>query len=345
MKRMRWIVLFSLGLLAGCDAGGTAEPDRPTPLELDVPASFPVLFMPVDNPLTEEGVALGRRLFFDPILSRDSTRACASCHAPAQAFSDQERFSLGVGGQRGTRQSMPLMNVAWMPSFFWDGRAVSLEEQVGHPVTNPVEMGEEWGHVLAKLERHRDYPALFMRAFETPEITQARVAKAIAQFERTLISGGSKFDRFLAGEAALTAQEQLGYDLFNTERADCFHCHGNILFTDNDFHNNGLDTDPEDPGLSAVTGRPSDFGKFKTPTLRNLAYTAPYMHDGRFTTLEEVVDHYATGLQRSSTLDPLLLRAPLRLTPEEKEALIAFLLTLSDPAFLDDPGAAGSFGS
>ena len=295
-----------------------------------MPTGFPAPEIPPDNPLTVEGIALGKRLFADPILSVDSTTACASCHLSAHAFSDPRPLSQGVGGLT-SRNSMPLFNLLWSPSFFWDGRAASLEDQALEPVQTPVEMGEDWDRVVAKLERHPEYPALFARAFGDAPINRQLVVQAIAQFERTLISADSKYDRWLAGQAEFTPEEERGFILFHNEEGDCFHCHVAPLFTDNEFHNNGLDLDPPDEGLAALTGRRLDRGKFRTPTLRNIEYTAPYMHDGRFQTLEEVVEHYDSGFHRTVLTDPLLLVRPnLDLGPADKRALVAFLKTLSD---------------
>lgn len=330
---MRLGALILLGLVAcGQDAGvPPAHPPAPTPYELAVPAGFPAPTIPPDNPLTVEGIALGERLFADPILSVDSTIACASCHLPAHAFSDPRPLSQGVGGTT-SRNSMPLFNVLWSRSFFWDGRAASLEEQALEPVQQSVEMGEDWDRVVAKLERHAEYPALFARAFGDAPISRHRVVQAIAQFERTLISADSKYDRWLAGQVALTPAEERGFVLFHTEAGDCFHCHVAPLFTDNEFHNTGLELDPLDEGLAALTGKRLDRGKFKTPTLRNVEYTAPYMHDGRFQTLAEVVSHYDAGFHRTVLTDPLLLVRPnLDLDPADIDALVAFLKTLSDP--------------
>ena len=332
---MKFGALILLGLVAcGKDASvPPAPPPAPTLYELVVPAGFPAPEIPPDNPLTTEGIALGERLFADPILSVDSTTACASCHLPAHAFSDPRPLSQGVGGLT-SRNSMPLFNLLWSPSFFWDGRAASLEDQALEPVQTPVEMGEDWDRVVAKLERHPEYPALFARAFGDAPINRQLVVQAIAQFERTLISADSKYDRWLAGQAEFTPEEERGFLLFHTEEGDCFHCHISPLFTDNEFHNNGLDLDPPDEGLAALTGKRFDRGKFKTPTLRNIEYTAPYMHDGRFQTLEEVVEHYDSGFHRIVLTDPLLLVRPnLDLDPADKRALVAFLKTLSDPQF------------
>ena len=278
---------------------------------------------------------MGRQLFFDPILSIDNTIACASCHLPSAAFADPATQSRGVAGLT-KRNSMPLFNLAWGSSFFWDGRSPSLEDQALHPVVDAIEMGEDWEHVVEKLTRHPRYPTLFARAFgDHLPISRELAAQAIAQFERTLVSANSKYDRWLRGEVELTAAERAGFDIFFTEQGDCFHCHVDPLFTDNEFHNNGLDMAPPDSGLAAISGRRADLGKFKTPSLRNIEYTAPYMHDGRFATLEEVVEHYNTGFVRNRLTDPLLLIRPsLELTPVQQTALIAFLKTLSDPSFI-----------
>ena len=333
--------MFSALALVACsdagDKGVGANSPGPTPYALKGPTRFPPLQIPFDNPLTVEGVELGRQLFNDPLLSVDSTIACASCHQPSAAFSDPAVFSRGVAGQT-RRNSMPLFNLAWAPEFFWDGRSPSLEDQALHPVENAIEMGERWDHVVEKLNRHPQYPALFARAFgDHLPISRELATQAIAQFERTLVSANSKYDRWLRGDFGLTAEEKAGFDIFFTEQGDCFHCHVDPLFTDNEFHNNGLDMAPPDSGLAALSGRRSDLGKFKTPSLRNIEYTAPYMHDGRFATLEEVVEHYNAGFVRNSLTDPLLLIRPsLELSPTQQAALVAFLKTLSYPNFIAD---------
>ncbi|MDA0746075.1 MAG: cytochrome-c peroxidase [bacterium] len=285
--------------------------------------------------MTLEGIELGKKLFFDPILSVDSTKACASCHNFQFAFTDPNTFSKGVAGFT-RRNSMPLMNVAWMPALFWDGRAESLEAQALLPVEDKVEMGETWENVIEKLKRHPAYPDLFKQAFGDVPITSDLAVKAIAQFERTLISANAKWDRIQAGQATFTPQEKQGFDIFSSEKSECFHCHIPGMFTDNRFHNNGLQSTVADSGLAAVTENEFHLGQFKVPTLRNVEYTAPYMHDGRFQTLEDVIEFYDHSVQPSATLDPLMQNArKLNLTQAEKEALIAFLKTLSDPGFLN----------
>ena len=316
-------------------------PPNPTPFRFSMAASFPMPPLPRDNPLIEERVRLGRRLFHETALSVDRSIACASCHAPDSGFSDPRRFSLGVQGRSGTRQSMALVNLAWKREFFWDGRAGSLRQQVLMPIQDPNEMAETLDSVVAKLSAQPEYPPLFAQAFGTSHIDAERIALALEQYVLTLTHHRSRFDQSLQGKATLTDQERRGLELFMTENeprmgqrgADCFHCHGGPLFTDHQFHDNGLDRAPADPGRARVTGRASDHGKFVTPTLRDIARTAPYMHDGRFRTLEEVVRHYSEGVQASPNLDPNLAKHPpggLHLTSEDQAALVAFLKTLNE---------------
>ena len=338
------------------DTSPTPTPYNPTPAPLQIPQLFaqyinaPVI--PSNNPQTVEGIALGRRLFFDPILSSDSSQSCSTCHMPFDAFSDNNQFSTGVTGALGTRNSMPIFNLAWNwnEKFFWDGRAISLEDQALGPVVNPIEMNNTWPNAVASLQNHPTYPSLFQAAFGTSTIDSTLVAKALAQFERTLISGNAKFDKYLRGETALTASELNGFNLFMDENGgDCFHCHGsaaNPLWTDNDFHNNGLDAAFTDNGLGDITGNPNDNGKFKTPSLRNLFFSAPYMHDGRFATIDEVINFYSEGLKNSPTIDPLMksvAQGGVQLTPMEKADLKAFLMTLSEPEFVQNPDFQSPF--
>ncbi|WP_262916372.1 cytochrome-c peroxidase [Aestuariivivens sediminis] len=347
-----WLAHISLFLtLIGlsCSNEGV-DAYSPTPSSLKIPPLFqekilnPIL--PSDNPQTVEGITLGKKLFFDPLLSGDNTQACADCHMAKNAFTDTRRFSEGIDGSMGTRNSMPLFNLAWNynEKFFWDGRVFSLEHQAFQPVTDPREMKSTWVQVVQKLERHPEYPVLFQLAFGQSSIDSILVTRAIAQFERTLISSNSKFDKFLMGKSTLTVEEQNGFDVFMDEnRGDCFHCHGsdnNPLWTDNLFHNNGLDETFTDLGLGKFTGDPADNGKFKTPSLRNLAFTAPYMHDGRFTTLEDVINHYSEGLKHSPTIDPLMKKVAqggVQLSAQDKADLKAFLLSLSDFEFVINP--------
>jgi cytochrome c peroxidase len=272
--------------------------------------------------------------------------ACAGCHKPDQGFSDQRRYSIGIDGIAGFRNSMPIVNIAWNTKnkFNWDGSANSLEEQVLEPVVNEIEMHNTWPNVVATLKTDPGYLSGFEQAFGTSTISQELVAKALAQFIRTLVSADAPFDKYLLAQATLTPLEEQGLAVFLDEnRGDCFHCHGspsNPLWTDNDFHNNGLDEDFTDLGLGDISGDPAQFGLFKSPSLRNLAYTSPYMHDGRFQTLEQVIDHYSEGLVFSPTIDPLMktvAQGGVQLTPQDKAALKAFLLTLSDPSLANNP--------
>jgi cytochrome c peroxidase len=316
----------------------------PGGMTLQVPAHFPAAKWPADNAPTRDGIALGRHLFNDERLSANNGISCATCHWEQLAFSDAPRFSTGTAGRLGSRNSLPLMNLAWKPSFFWDGRAPSLREQVMHPIKDPLEMNETPGGVVAKLERDKFYRASFEKVFGSPGITQQRLGLALEQYLLTLLSGSSKFDLFLRGKASLSEDEQRGFALFYSENdpargirgAGCFQCHGGAHFTNHAFMNNGLDANGsiKDPGREKVTGNRADRAKFMVPSLRNLTLTDPYMHDGRLETLEEVVDHYDHGVAPSATLDPSLARrlpqGGLHLRADEKRALVAFLEMLTD---------------
>jgi len=334
------------GVLAAALSGNnrTLMAANATPYRLTLSSLFPRPGLPLDNPLTEEGVALGRALFNENRLSINNSQSCASCHDLGRAGVDQRgALSAGAEGQSGTRNAMPLFNLAWKNSFFWDGRAATLREQVLQPIQNPTEMHETLTNVVAKLNG-RDYAGLFTRAFGSPEITADRIARALEQFLLTQVSHDSKFDRVVKGEAKFTDEEQRGFELFHTEYdprhgqlgADCFHCHGGPLFQNVAFANNGLDLQPTDLGRFVATRRDGDQGKFAVPSLRNVSVTGPYMHDGRFQTLEEVVEHYNTSVKRSATLDPNLAKHPdggLHLSAADKSALVAFLMTLTDARF------------
>lgn len=340
--------------------GACADRIEPTPLyELRTPFYFGGFEIPPDNPMTVEGRELGRMLFYDEQLSANEQISCGTCHQQQRAFTDGRRRAQGIEHRRGERNTMSLVNLLWGPQrFFWDGRAQSLEAQAGQPILNPDEMGSTWDDVIAKLERDDRYPASFEAAFGTPKITPARVSKALATFQRALISHESKYDRYLRGEVTLSAEEQRGRQLFmthpdpstGTRGANCSDCHSQFLTSGfkpgfDGFRNNGLDGALRPgAGLESVTEDPLDRGKFKTPTLRNIEVTAPYMHDGRFATLREVVDHYDEHVKQSDTLDPLIReahnakrRSPgLSLTEEEKDALVAFLKTLTDHEFINN---------
>jgi cytochrome c peroxidase len=316
-----------------------------TPYRFTFSAFFPQPNLPRDNPLTVEGVELGGKLFFDRRLSVDNSESCATCHNPRRAFSQPRRVSRGADGDLGTRNAMSLENLAWKDSFFWDGRAASVRAQVLQPIQNPTEMDESLTNLVAKISADKNYPRLFKNAFGSPEITSDKIARALEQFVLAQVSFNSKFDRVMNGMAKFTKEEARGFVLFNTEYdpyhgqygVDCFHCHGGPLFQSQDFANNGLDSAFADLGRYNVTKRAGDEGKFAVPSLRNVAVTAPYMHDGRFQTLEQVVEHYCTGMKRSATLDPNLAKHPdggVPLSADDKHALVAFLKTLTDEKFL-----------
>jgi len=298
-----------------------------------------------DNPPTVQGVRLGRMLFHEKMMSKDGTQACASCHLQSHGFTDTAKFSIGVEGLPGKRQAMSVFNTAWHTNeFFWDGRAHLLRDQSLKPIQDALEMNETLENVIAKLSASKTYRDQFTRAFGSDEITSEKMSLAMEQFMNTIVSNQSKYDKFLAGQATLTPEEERGRKLFFLEYneflpaqsgADCAHCHGGFNFTNNRYMNNGLDAQGQakDKGREEATQSPADHAKFKVPSLRNIALTAPYMHDGRFLTLEEVVDHYNNGIKKSQTLDPALnatTNTGLRLSAQDKADLVAFLKTLTD---------------
>jgi cytochrome c peroxidase len=312
----------------------------PTPYNLVIPPNMPPMNIPANNPMTVEGVALGKKLFYDPILSGDNTQSCASCHSANFSFASILQFSIGIDGMPTRRNSMPIVNLGWQPGFLWDGGAADLESQVIGPITNPVEMHETLENVLVELKEHSEYPALFKAAFGEDEITIPKLMKAVAQFERTMISANSKYDRYAAGQESLTPLEIQGLEVFtDMTKGDCNHCHVlGSTFSDFAYRNTGLDSIPFDDGRYAITLLESDRGKFKTPSLRNVELTAPYMHDGRFSTLLECVEHYNTGFRYATNLDPNIAGLPKgRMSQQEMEAVVAFLLTLTDTEFVNNP--------
>jgi cytochrome c peroxidase len=310
--------------------------------------------IPADNPFSVEGVRLGRQLFYDERLSRDNTVSCASCHDQGAAFSDNSQFSQGIDGQFGDRNSMALINLAWQEDFFWDGRDQTLEEQIIEPVITVHEMDQSWQQTIDKLSADVDYSNQFFTVFGVQEFDSTHVAKAMAQFLRTLISGSSKYDVMYKYQNSLplnpqeqalfnsiTFQEWAGMDVFfSLSGGDCLHCHDGALGQVNMFANNGLDaTFDDDPGRMAVTGNPNDAGRFKVPTLRNIELTAPYMHDGRFQTLDDVINHYSVGVVQSPTIDPLMEFAHqggVQLDAQERDLLKTFLKTFTDESFINN---------
>ncbi len=290
------------------------------------------------NPMAAEKVELGRQLFYDPILSRDSTISCSSCHLQYTAFTHVDHdLSHGIDGRIGTRNSPTLMNLAWSPSFMWDGAVNHLDMQALAPINHADEMGEDFANVIHKLQQSDKYVSLFEQAFDDSGITGEYFLKALSQFELTLISANSKYDQVLRKEKdiAFTEQEAKGYSIFKTH---CAACHQEPLFTNHQFKNNGLpvDTTLNDWGRMFVTKNPADSLKFKVPTLRNLEFSYPYMHDGRFKRIAQVVRHYTSGIQSGPTLAPVL-KKPIELNKEEQIDLTAFLLTLTDKEFLFNP--------
>ncbi len=341
-----WLV--NLILLAG--VGLSVSPNRMppahsagvpvgTPVNLKAPLGLPQVPIPADNPLTAEKIALGRKLYYDPILSVDNTIACASCHSPAFGFADPKPFSMGVGGKTGGRNAPTVLNSAYNALQFWDGRAPSLEKQAEGPVQNPVEMANTLPAVEKKLLANAAYRAEFEKAFGPGPITFEKAEQAIASFERTVISGNSPFDRYFYGgdKSALSPSARRGLEVFrNPKKGNCAACHTigekNALFTDNKFRNIGVGADYQgnyqDLGRYNVTHNEADKGAFKTPTLRNIAKTAPYMHDGSLKTLKDVVDFYVGGGNSNPHLDKEIHALDF-LTGQERADLAAFLKSLT----------------
>jgi cytochrome c peroxidase len=319
---------------------------------------FPEMPQNPDNPVTVEGSELGRFLFYDSILSLDYSLACASCHQQKFAFSDgPKRFSTGFQGQLQTRNSPGLFNLAWYEAYFWDGRSPTLEDQALHPVRSHAELNLDWKTAMKRIAKSDFYRPLFAKVFGTRAPDSTQIAMAIAQFERTLLSHNAKFDSVFRREAYFTADEYAGFLLVNDQtRGDCLHCHT----TDSDgrgttgrFSNNGLDAaerfaDFRDPGKAAFSSNPKESGHFKIPSLRNLAYTAPYMHDGRFSTLEEVMKFYSEEVKISPTIDSKMThqhKGGAHFSAQEMRQIIAFLNTLNDPVFVEDEKFASPFKS
>ncbi len=288
------------------------------------------------NPMTSSKVALGRALFYDPILSRNNIISCASCHSQYTAFTHVDHaLSHGIDDKIGTRNSSALMNLAWQKLFMRDGSVSHLDMQALAPISNPLEMDESITHVVSKLQAGRLYPGLFYKAFGDSVITGEHTLKAISQFMLTFISSNSKYDSVMRKQSVFTNQENNGYNLF---KKNCSSCHTEPLFTNNDFMNNGLplDTTLNDFGRYRVTNNSNDSLKFKVPTLRNIEFSYPYMHDGRFKKLYDVINHYSSGVARSNTLSEEL-RKQIILSSNEKVDIVSFLLTLTDKSFLFNP--------
>lgn len=347
------LILFgSALLLTACSANETVVPG-PVPMQPELPAHFPPIPSSSDNPLTEEGVALGRRLFFDPRLSSNNKISCATCHAPEKAFTDGIALSTaGVSGTVLLRHSPTLVNSAWITNgLFWDGGSTNLESQAFAPLAAHDEMDQNLVELLEEVKADPLYVQGFRRAF-ADTIRSAYIVRALAQFQRTLISTKSKYDSYVAGSGVnFSADEKAGLELFSQF---CNSCHTAPLFTDNSYHNNGLDADFSNDaheriymGRFRISFNLADLGKFKTPTLRNIAITGPYMHDGRFSTLEQVLDHYINNVKHSPTLDTAVMKkngtAGIPLSVKEKNQLLAFLKTLTDSSLLRNPSFQNPF--
>jgi cytochrome c peroxidase len=307
-----------------------------TPLRFTTPPGFPqTQYDFAANPLTKEGFELGRKLFYEGKLSKDGNFPCASCHQQAGSFATVDHdLSHGFDNQFTTRNAPPLFNLAWHKEFHWDGGINHLDVQPLAPITAPNEMAEDMNNVVKKLKEDVAYPSLFKKAFGTDEINSQRIFRSLSQFMVMMVSANAKYDKMKRGEVTFTQNEQTGYNLF---KAKCASCHAEPLFTDLSYRNNGLalNASLKDAGRMRITNNRMDSLKFKVPSLRNVTLSAPYMHDGRFFDLFTVLTHYATGINNSTTLDPLLANK-IPLTLLEKDYLIIFLQTLTDSSFLTD---------
>ena len=336
MKKLL-VIFSSFVLITSCSVDPEIKPIiADNDVKEVIPPGWPTPFYNYsNNPLTADGFTLGRTLFYDPILSLDNTISCGSCHQQFAAFSHSGHdVSHGIYGLLGTRNAPALQNLNWNTSFMHDGGILNIEVMPLGPITNPVEMNETMTNVVSKLSASGKYKQLFTNAFGDDLINSQRIFKAIAQFMGTMYSYNSKYDMVKLGKDNFTAQEQNGYDLFVQK---CASCHTEPLFTDYQFRNNGLSVNVlyNDSGRAHITGNPNDRYKFKTPSLRNIEKSGPYMHDGRFTTLNQCLEHYNSGIVISPTLDAQL-QSGIPLSSQEKSDIIAFLNTLTDTKYLND---------
>jgi cytochrome c peroxidase len=331
------LLLSLLVLICGCHAAPHSQP-RGTPIAFRAPLGLPPVPLPPGSHPTVNSVALGRRLFYDTRLSGNNTVSCASCHHPELGFRDARERSLGMGGARGKRHAPSLVNAAYSSLFFWDGRAEGLEAQVDGPITDGLEMNQTHEVLTAKLQGDPRYKALFQTTFGTDDITMERVAMALGDFERTILSGNSAFDQYKyeGRKDALSPAQIRGLALFtDPQKGNCSACHtigpNYALFTDNDFHNTGegvgADGEFTDQGRFDVTKRDADRGAFKTPTLRNVAVSGPYMHDGKLKTLKDVVDFYAGGGNSNPYLDKRI--SAVQLSGRDRADLVEFMKSLT----------------
>lgn len=344
MKKI--IYLFGLVLLFSCQNDDSEEYvaiEVDEPMTFQIPSNFPDLAQDIsNNPPTTKGFELGRKLFYDGRLSRDGTISCAFCHEQAYAFTHHGHdFSHGIDNLPGTRNAPAVQNMAFQKEYFYDGASNAIEMLSINPIHNPVEMDENLGNIVNKLKQDPAYVKLFGLAFESGEITSGNVLKALAQFMTMMVSSNSRYDKYVRNESGgtMNAQELQGLQVFKNK---CSSCHATDLFSDNSFRNNGLPPNPNlnDLGREVVTGFENDRYKFKVPSLRNIELTAPYMHDGRFGSLNSVLNFYSNGVQHTPNLDPLLNQngnLGITLSAEEKEAIIAFLKTLTDEEYVKNP--------
>jgi cytochrome c peroxidase len=322
MKKILFFLTFVVFL--ACQKDKSAD----NSLTLNYPDYFPApVYQFNNNALQKDRFELGKKLFFDKNLSSNGSISCASCHSQAHAFADHNvSFSAGVGNQLGDRNSPSIANMIWSPSFMWDGGVNHIEVFSVAPLTNPVEMNETMLNVVNKLNSSSEYKNLFKKAYNLDVITDQVLLRALTIYMSMIVSADSRYDQYRQGKISLSTEEMSGLNLF---RQKCASCHTEPLFTNYSFRNNGLDSVFSDLGRGRITNNPIDYGKFKVPSLRNVELTYPYMHDGRFWNLEEVLDHYAHGIVTSNTLDPIL-SSPMSLTDTEKEQIIKFLKTLTD---------------
>ncbi len=335
--RVSRLAVGLVALVSGCAAAGEPAADR---LTISIaPAGYPAA--PIDNdalpgtPLAEARAHLGRRLFFDPRLSRTGGIACATCHRPDHGFADLDAVSAGVDGRRGTRNAPALVNLAWTEHLFWDGRVPTLEQQSTMPIENPDEMDLPLAEAIARVNADPAYGRAFADAYAGVD-SETALRRSLATFIRSLVSGQSPYDRFLRGDnTALLPGARRGMQMFFSDKAGCFHCHPSGPLTNDGFFNNGSYVTGGDVGRSAITGRSGDLGKFKVPGLRNVAATGPYMHDGSVATLQDAIEQYARGGRGGPNTDAVIV--PLLLTEDDKADLVAFLRALTDDRFLNDP--------
>ena len=325
---MRTILIYAgiLMLLAACSKQGI---DGNSVIRMTVPKGFPYPTIPADNQPTDNRIALGKKLFFDPVLSRDSTISCSSCHHTDKYFTDALAVSIGIDGRTGTRNAPSLINVAWQKTMFWDGGVPTLEQQVLSPIEAHAEMDYDVNEVVKRLTASPEYVKLTQLAYGKAP-SPFTLTRAIACYERTLIGTRSKFDdyQYYNSTTALNASETRGMNIFFGEKGECFHCHNEYNFTIDDYRNNGLYAHYADSGRARITLLPDDVGKFKVPSLRNVGVTPPYMHDGSLPTLEAVVTHYNNGGQNHPNKSPFI--KPLLLTTNEQQDLVNFLKALTD---------------